>query len=342
VAIAIICFVGTGVLLLTCYFMKSKLDFTIEVMTESGLILSKIPELYFVGLVFGTLYLIIVAVLVSSLIYLFSIPDASVLMYDSDESAILNYIFNGSYRNFFWILFLGGLWLISVLGFVEQYIIASVVYRRLELDYGIRKQNKHVLRQAVIESLTKSFGSLAFGSFLVAVAWFLGIFSRFEFLKGRIPWRNYLVTRVLFDVFTFILEWISEYAVIYVALTGKSFLQSTRDVVTLLKEQISQTIVTGLVVNFVLLVGKLACTILVTFLVIVIIDLKHSHISATTLFALATITYLLLNLLSKIYTVSCSTLLIYTLTDIVKHKEDKEFKSPEKLRNIILINKLQL
>lgn len=340
--IAILCFIGTAALLLAGYFMKRKLDFTIEVMTEAGTILSKIPELYGVGLVFGVIYLGIIAILISSLIFLFSVPRASVLMFNSEESAFMNYIFDGSYRHYFWLILFGGLWLISVLGFIEQYIIASVVYRRLELEHGLRKQNKHVLRRAVIESVSKSFGSLAFGSLLVAVAWFLGIFSRFEFIKGKIPWRNYMITRIFFDVFTFILEWISEYAIIYVALTGQSFLQSTKEVVTLLKEEISQTIVTGLIVNFVLTIGKIACTILVTFLVIGLIDIQHAHISTATLFAVAIVTYLLLNLLSKIYTVACSTILIYTLTDIVKNKETKEFKSPEKLRNIILINKLQI
>jgi hypothetical protein len=340
--IAVLCFVGTGALLLAGYFMKRKLDFTIEVMTEAGAILSKMPELYAVGLTIGAIYFGIIAIMISSLIYLFSIPSASILMFNSEESVFMNYIFDGSYRHFFWIMLFGGLWLISVIGFIEQYIIASVVYRRMELVHGLRTKDNHVLRRAVMESLTKSFGSLAFGSFLVAVAWFLGIFSRFEFIKGKIPWRNYFITRVLFDVFTFILEWISEYAIIYVALTGQSFLQSTKEVVTLLKEEISQTIVTGLIVNFVLMIGKLTCTILVTFLVIGLIDLKHSHISTVTLLTLATITYLLFNLLSKIYTVACSTILIYTLTDIIKNKDSKEFKSPEKLRNIILINKLQI
>lgn len=325
------------------YALKSKVDFTIEVMSEAGKLLANVPEIYGVALVALAVYFAFAGLWIASMVYLFSVPNTAILLYDSDDSVMfLNYIFNGTYRNFFWIMLFGGLWVLSVFGFVEQYIVSSVVYQHMELTGGMRKRNGNVLARASFEAFTYSFGSLAFGSLLTGSAWFLGMFAKLEFLKNRIPWKEYVVSKFIIDVFTFILEWVSDFAVIYVAITGKSFLQSSKAVVTLLRSEFSQAVVSGLIINYILLIGKLVCTIFITGLTLWIIELKHSHIGVVSVLVLITATYSLLHLMSKIYSIACDTVLVYVINDISTNKESKQFKSPEHLRNVLLLNKVSV
>jgi hypothetical protein len=341
--VALICWLVAVILCLLGYVLKDKVSFTIEVMGEAGKLLAKVPEIYGVGLVAMILYLVMAGVWISSMVYLFSVPNSADLLYDSEDSMmILNYIFDGSYRHLFWILLLGGLWVLSVFGFVEQYIVASVVYQHLELTTGTRKRATNVLARATFEALTYSFGSLAFGSLLTAAAWFLGMIAKLEFLKNRIPLKEYAVTKFIIDVFSFILDWVSDFAVIYVAITGKSFLQSSKTVVGLLRSEFSQAVVTGLIINYVLLIGKILCTVLVTGITLWIINLRHAHIGIVSVLVLITATYYLLHLMSKIYSIACDTVLVYVINDITTNKDSKQFKSPERLRNVLLLNKLSI
>lgn len=339
--VAALCWITAAILCVVGYLIRHKIQFTVEVMHEAGLILAKVPEIYGIGLSFATLYLILTGLWISSFVHLWSIP-TGYLLWNSEGSGGLNYLFDGSYRHLFWILLFGGFWTLSVFGFMEQYITSSILYQRLEQDSGLRKRSSAIAVQATKEAVTTSFGSLCFASILTGTAWFLGLFARLEFIKGKLPFKDFFITKVVVDIFTFILEWVSDYAVVYMALTGKAFLPASKTAVGLLKSEFSQTVITGLITSFVLVVGKLLCTVLVTVFIILLVYLKHDHIGVLSVLVLLVSTYYLLHLLSKIYTVATNTLLIYTLKDIAENKDTKEFKSPERLRNILLVSKVNV
>lgn len=336
--IAVGCWLGAVLICGVGYTMRSKLEFTIKIMHEAGKQISALPEVYGVGLVFLILFILLFAIWVTSMIYLFSVPTESYVVLNA--SGTIGYVFDSAYRNFFWILFFGGLWLFAVLEFAEQYIIASLVFQRLELAAKLRIRSSPILRRAVYEALTTSFGSLALGSFLTAITWFFGLLGRWDFFTHRIAWRQYFVLRVIGDIIGFLLEWISEFAVINVALTGQSFLRATREVANMLKTEFSQFVVTNLIVSYILLLGKLAGTAFVALVTIWLIEYRHYHVGVVSLLVTLVGAFLLFNLASKIYIVCVNTLLIYTIRDLATNKATGAFKSPESLRTILLVESI--
>jgi len=319
--------------------LRGKLQFTAQLIKEASNVLQRNPNI--LGVVGTTFlaYAALCAIWIGAFIYLYTVPsNVHIISTASEPSAeLLNQIWNQNYRGLFWVLFLAAFWITSMVLAVEQYVVASITIQQLQLDAGHRtRPSRSITAIATKEAFTTSFGSLAFGSSIVGLAYFLNIFRRYIATSQQFPGRDNFVVKLVVRFFTFLIEVVTDFAYIYIALSGKSFLSSSRHVTELLRTELAQLIVTEVVLSYLLTVGQLACTALVTLGLVVAIDLINLHVGIITVLAAAMSAYFLFSVVSKAILVCTNSILVFVLQDLHEHRQDAAYKSPESVRNIIL------
>lgn len=317
--------------------LRHKVVFTAALVKEAGNVLqANSPILAVVGITF-LVYAVFCALWIVSFLYLYTVPSTVHLIETTDSTELLNTLFNANYRMLFWILLIGGCWITPMLFAIEQYIVASITIQHLEITWGTRKlRNRNMTLLATKEAFTTAFGSLALGSSLVGIAYFLNIFRRYVASNREFPWKDNVVVRLLIRFGTFLIEVVTDFAFIYVALTGNSFVTSSRRVMELLRSELAQAIVMEVVISYLLMMGQLAGTAIVTFGTILAVELLHAHIGIITVLAIALSTFFLLSVVSKAILVCSNTVLVFVLQDLKDHGEDQAYKSPPAIRNLIL------
>jgi len=316
--------------------VRHKVEFTAVIVTEAGSVLQANPSILgVVGITF-LVYAACCALWVISFLYLYTVPSDVHLIDTTTSTELLNTLFNANYRALFWLLLLGACWITPMIFAIEQYIIASITLQHLEVNWGLRRYRNNITAIATREAFTTSFGSLALGSSLVGVAYFLNIFRRYIASQREFPWKDNWIVRLLMRFGIFLIEVVSDFAFIYVALTGSSFVSSSRAVMDLLRSELAQSIVMEIVLSYLLLMGQLAGTAIVTLGTVVVVELLHSHVGIITVLAIALSTFFLLAVVSKAILVTANTMLVFVLQDLKEHGANRDYKSPSSLRNLIL------
>lgn len=333
--LAVICWLIALATLLVGYILRRKITFTSAIITEAGRALEANPAILGVIGIVTLAYAVFSLLWVAAFLYLYSVPSGLVITTFSGQA--VNTLFNENYQNLFWILAWGGCWILPTIYAIEEYIIASITIQYLEVEWGLRTRPVNIALVATGEAFTTQFGSLALGSALSGLAYLLSVMSKYIWSRDNFPLRNNCCIDLLIRFSRFLIEIVSDFAFIYVAVTGESFVTSARKVMRLLNQEISQTIVLEVILSYLLYVGQLLGTALITLGTIVIIELTQVHVGIITVIVISLTTFFLFTIVSRAILVCSNTLLVYVLQDIDAHLgEDLKFDSPERLRNIII------
>jgi hypothetical protein len=335
--LAILCWLIAFATLLVGYVLRGKITFTGAIIYEAGRALQANPAILAVTVIIILVYAVFCVVWVAAFIYLYSVPAGFVMT----EFSGFTEIFNRNYQNLFWILVVGGCWILPTIYAVEEYIISSITIQHLEIEWGLRSRTTNIAMQATGEAFTTQFGSLALGAALTGLAYLLSVLSKWIWTRENFPFRDNCCVGFIVRFSRFLIEIVSDFAFIYVAASGESFVTSARKVMRLLNADISETIVLEVILSYLLFVGQLLGTTVITLSTIVIIEMTHVHVGTVTVVVISLTTFFLFTVVSRAILVCSNTLLVFVLQDIHDHLDDLKFDSPEHLRNIIITKFIQ-
>jgi len=181
-------------------------------------------------------------------------------------------------------------------------------------------------------ALTYSFGSLAFGSLLVAIVQFLNFIL-------RMTKKAHAVNRVLVFVISCvqcllsciqgIIQFVDRFAYIYIAMHGEGFCTSAKSCFNLISRNMFSAIVVDFLGVFVLFVGKLLGTSICTMFTVGIIHHLGRPISALTVTVIALVSYRIFSLFAQIVHVGVDTIMVCYMEDLERNREGALYMDPE-------------
>lgn len=318
------------------YMLWNKMKFTAQIIRQAGEVLQKNPVILTITATTCCVYLITLLFWILSFIYLYSVPNTAHFLSVVDSTVIIRNFFNENYQTLFWILLAGGLWVLPMIHAIEQYVIASVVIQEMEFIHQGRTRRRNVALTAAKEAFSTSFGSLAFGSSLIAITQIIAVVAKYLKPEGTGSWRDNFFVRLVLRFMTFLLEVVTDFSFINVALTGNSFIQSSREIMKLLSVETARTILLEIVLSYVLLLGQLCGTAIITLFTIYVIEAKHLHVGVISVIVISISTFLLFSVISKAILVTANTILVFTINDLTMDHDSNEFKTPSPLKDIVI------
>jgi hypothetical protein len=332
--LGVICWIVAVVLAIVTFFLRKKIALTAALFKEACRGVNHNPAVYVVTLIIIALLVGFLAFWLSSFVYLFSVPEDSIVIkdaqLDAQGSASLSsssgVLFSASYRNLMIYQVFGLLWTVVTLSAVFQHSIAGGIaswYFSRGSGSGSSSVGSPTFR-ALIWGFTTSFGSLAFGSLIVAVVMFI------NFLLEKAKQSNQ-TNKVLQAVVSCIqcclgsvqalVQWINKFAFIYIAMHGDNFCSSARGVFDLMGRNLLSAIVVDVIGDFVLLVGKFAMSALVTGVVLLVMNAQNYPIQMFTIIVIALSSFLIFNFFANIINTSVDTVLICYLEDLERNRD---------------------
>lgn len=180
-----------------------------------------------------------------------------------------------------------------------------------------------IVRKSYYWAFRYHFGSIAFGSFILAVIWFIRII--FEYMYAQIANTKTVsqnkfiqvalnIVRCCLDCFERIVRFINKQAFIQVGLTGKSFCPAAKDGFSVVVfHPIEFALLSGLANLFMILGNAMLVggTLLICFAIIRNVDSINSQISSPfwPLLLIGFIAYMISDLFSSVYMTSCYAIL---------------------------------
>jgi len=171
-------------------------------------------------------------------------------------------------------------------------------------------------------ALTKSFGSLAFGSLLVAIVEFL------NFLVSSIqktPTSNRVVQclscilRSILGCIQRLIKFVNRYAFISIAMHGQGFCASAKGSFDVISRNMFDAVIVDMLGEFVLLIGKLLGTALCTMFSLFLIHVVGREFSPATIVAVVIIAFVVFNLFANVVAVGVDTVLLCYLEDLERN-----------------------
>jgi len=197
-----------------------------------------------------------------------------------------------------------------------------------------------------------NFGSLAFGSFLLAIIWTIRVV--FEYVDKKL--KNFSdnnaaakcisnMVRCCLDCCHRFIKFINTNAYIQVALTGENFCSSAMAAFVLALKHSSTFFITNGIGTLIMLLGKLTISVgntVIGYLMVTNIKSINSELESPIppLFVIFVISYLMASVFMSVYYVTSLTVLqcLYVDVDICNQKEVNQFKSqnrPVEMEDII-------
>lgn len=322
------------------YMLWNKMVFTAQIIRQAGEVLKKNPSILSITAITCCVYLVTLLLWILSFIYLYSVPNTAHFLSIVDSTVIFRE-FNENYQTLFWILLAGGLWVLPMIHAVEQYIIASVVVQEMEVIYQGRTRRRNVALLAFREAFSTSFGPLAFGSSLIAITQIASVIAKYVKPEGTGAWRDNFFVRLILRFMTFLLDVVTDFAFINVAITGNSFIDSSRTIMRLLSIDTARTILLEIVLSYVLLLGQLCGTATITLFTIYVIEAKHLHVGVISVIVISVATFFLFSVISKAIVVTTNTILVFVINDLTNKPENGEFKTPGPLKDLMIAQLIQ-
>jgi len=171
-------------------------------------------------------------------------------------------------------------------------------------------------------AITKSFGSLALGSLLIAIVQFI------NFLLNRARKANksnkvvyYLIACVqcIFGCIERFIKFIDRFAYIYIAMHGEGFFTSARNCFSLISRNLFSAVVVDFLGDFVLFVGKLLGTALCTIFTVFILERLDREVSVLTVAVVVVIAYCVFNMFAHVVGVGVDTVFVCYLEDMERN-----------------------
>jgi len=264
---------------------------------------------------------------VSSFIYLWSIPDSSV---EIDPHVAPR--FNEKVRNLMFYQVFAFLWVAGFLSAIYRHVVAGSISGWYFSRDVMSNRPRETAFSSLFHAVTTSFGSLAFGSLILAFVQFLN--NLLEFTK-----KSNSTNRVLVYVISFlqcllgciegIVRYINKFAYVYIAMHGYSFCTAARECYDLISRNSFSAVIVDTITGFVLFVGKVLFTALCAILTIGVLDYQNRPLTAVTLGLTVIISFVVLHIISHMIGVSVDTVFICYLEDLEMNKGENMYISPD-------------
>jgi len=311
------CLFGLAFLLLVAViFLRKKINFTAELFNECCRGIQNNPGILFSTAIMFTCIVAFVGYWTLGFIFLFSIPGESVDVQIPNQMPV----FNTKIRNLMYYNLFGFFWTVALLSAIFQVSISGAIASW----YFSRESNqvKPALR-SLRHAFTKSFGSLALGSLVVAVVEFL------QFIINKVkktPTSNKVVKCIACVLQCFLncaqglIKFINRYAYISIAMHGEAFCTSARGTFDLISRNSFSAVIADTLAEFVLFVGKLLGTAATTLFAIILLHALHREISLVIIMYVIVVSFVIFSLFANIVAVGVDTVLVCYLEDVERNK----------------------
>jgi len=322
-------FALAAILLVVVFLLRKKIELTSALFAECckgfqhNPAILVIGTLVFVGLAAFTIFW------VAQFIFLYSIPsDYSVQLPDAPPK------FNTKIRNLMYFQVFAYYWVSAFLSAVFQVSIAGGMatwYFSRDMN-GYKANAGSPAFRSLGRAFTKSLGSLAFGSLLLAIVKFVNFILTMTKKANR---ANKVVVFIisciqcLLSCVQSFIKFVDRFAYIYIAMHGDSYCTSAKNCYNLISRNMFSAVVVDLLGGFVLFVGKLLGTACCTMLTVGVVHHLGRPISGVTVAIIAVVAYNVFSLFSNIIHVGVDTIMVCYLEDLERNKDGALYMSPE-------------
>lgn len=312
--VAILCWVISFIVVSLLLVFREKILFTAELVRESGRILQNNLATILLALVVSLLYLAFVALTIMVVLYLYSIPSESnttILPLTISGDYIVTY--NGDMRLLAWFIFFAALWISNVIFAVETFTVGYVTAHHINVNAKLAVARKNPITDGVATALSYSLGTLVFAGLVKAALTLLNTISKHVSKENR--GASSCCTSYVFKVVKILVDSITEFAVVYAALSGVGFWSSAKRVSTLLKSELASVVVSKVIIHYIFITGQLLASVIITCTAVLIIVGSHDHLSAFVVIAVFLPAYFIFGTISTLYTTVVNTVLLILLID---------------------------
>jgi len=181
-------------------------------------------------------------------------------------------------------------------------------------------------------ALTKSFGSLALGSLILAVVQFLNFIvnhARSAHKKNKCAYYALSCLACCLGCVQRFVQFVNRFTYIHIAIYGDSFFTSAHDCYKLINRNMFPAAIVDLLGEFVLFVGRILGTAASTLLCIAIMNQMEQTIAFTTILLVVVISYCIFNLFSHIVGVGVDTVFVCYMIDLEQSPGGNYYITPE-------------
>lgn len=344
--------------LLVCFFQK-KIRITVGIIKEASRVVQRMPLLVFFPIwpFLMMLALFIYAVIIAAFIYSsadIKLDEISDVVGQNATSAVLSKVnANDTMRILFAYHFFGFLWTSQLINAISMCTIAGAVSRY----YWSRQKNRTEMGRFPIMYSFKNcfryhFGSLAFGSFIIAVVQFIrAVLVYIDHQTQGVQESNVLIKIAMKIVQCCLwclekcLKFLSKNAYIMVAMKGKSFCKSAKDSLKIILSNIGQVGTVSMVTFLLLGAGKIAIALASTIIMFAYLE-AHSdeygiggphEISSPMAPILLTLllAWFVASTFLEVYEMAIDTILLCFCEDKEMNKESGEYFMSDTLRKFV-------
>jgi len=317
-----------AILIVVVFFLRKKIELTSALFAECCKGFQHNPTILMVGILVFLMLAAFTVYWVAQFIFLYSIPGDSVQIPDAPPK------FNQKIRNLMYFQIFVYFWVMAFLSAVFQVAVAGGMatwYFSRDMD-GYRANVGSPAFRSFGRALTKSFGSLALGSLLLAIVQFINFLltmSKKANMKNRVAVFIISCIQCLVSCLQRVIQFIDRFSYIYIAMHGEGFCASARNVFNLIERNMFSAVVVDVLGEFVLLVGKLLGTAASTMFTVGIINHLGRQISPLTVVISAIVSFRVFSLFAKIIHVGVDTIMVCYLEDLERNKDGALYMSPD-------------
>jgi len=296
-------------------FLRKKITLTGALFTEASRGVQNNWGIFPVSVLIFLVLAGFLAFWVSSFVYLYSIPASNVKIPKSPadyDVKIRNLMYYQVFA-FFWITAtISGVFKVTVAGSISTWYFSR----------GTRGIIPTV--NAFVRSATLSFGSIAFGALILAVAqtinFFLAVTKRTNF-KNRPMVCLISVLQCFLGIIIRFIKFINRYTYISIAMHGESFCTSARRATELVSSNLFSATVVHFLGDFVLFVGKLMGTTLTALFVVGLTHSLNREVGIVTIVIAVVCAYIVFSFFANIISVSVDTVFVCYCEDLENSKK---------------------
>jgi len=315
-----------AILVLVIIFLRKKIALTCAMIKEACRGVQNNTMLLPVLVAVVAVFLAFAAFWVSSFVYLWSVPDESVPVNAGGHQ------FNQKVRNLMFYQVFAFFWITAFISAVYQHVVAGSVAGWYFSRDVMSTRPRETAVSSLLHAVTSSFGSLAFGSLVLAFIQFLNFLL--ETTKKSNAKNRALVCIInglqcLLGCIQGIVQYINKFAYIHVAMHGYSFCKAARECFDLIGRNFFSAVIMDTITGFVLFVGKALFTAICAIITIAILDARDRPLTAVTLGLTCAIAFSVLHIVSHVIGVSVDTVFVCYLEDLEMNKGGNLYISPD-------------
>jgi len=328
-----ISFVVYAVGILLCigvFLLRKKIAFTIILLKESCKGVQKNPGLFLVSIVIIFIFLAFMVYWIATSAFLYSIKQ---------NGGTDNVTFNENIENVIYFLIFVFYWVTAFLVAVYEFVIGGAI-ARWYFTRDIRHQNDQLNTWSPTLSsfklaFTKSFGSLAFGSLILAIIKTVNYMIRQIERKAKLSPNRFFVfalacLKCLCKCFETLVGYIDKYAYIYMAIYGENFCTSAKESFNLISRNAISIVIIDIITDFVLWVGQILGVVLCTLIMVIIEEHSNNpHPTWMTILYTIIISFIIFHIYSKIIGTGVDSVFVCYLEDLERNNDSDLYASPE-------------